>query len=110
MSEYSSILSKATIFLLLIVLIFTGFHVKRELSLSQEAQQALQETTSYDALQNSQTVDYQMVVLDGAEEKDVRYYSKKLQGYRYYRMKPDLSYEEVPITKTAFLPSQYKGE
>ena len=51
-----------------------------------------------------------MVVLDGAEEKDVRYYSKKLRGYRYYRMKPDLSYEEVPVTKTAFLPSQYKGE
>lgn len=108
--ERRDFLSHAITFWLGIVLLFAGIFANREAGLSEEAQQALQETTSYDALQNVQTEDYQMVVLDGEGEKDVRYYSKKMRGYRYYRVKPDLSYEEVTVTETAFLPDSYKGE
>lgn len=101
-------ISHAITFWLVIVLLFAGIYANREIGLSEEAQQVLQETASYDALQNVQTEDYQMVVLDGKEEKDVRYHSKKMRGYRYYRVKLDLSYEEVPVTETAFLPELYK--
>lgn len=75
-----------------------------------DIQQVIQEAGTYDALQNCETEDYRMVVLDrDAWEKDVRYYSKKYRHYLYYRVKPDLSAEEVPVTETAFLPDQYRG-
>lgn len=96
-----------TISLFLILFIFfIVVYAFREASISKEEQQHLQEALSYDDLQNHQTDDYQMIVLDGEEKKDIRYYSKKMRGYRYYRVKLDLSYEEVPVTDTAFLSNR----
>ncbi|WP_278961511.1 hypothetical protein [Mitsuokella multacida] len=79
---------------------------------SAEGKNIIQKTASYDALQNCETEDYRMVVLDNKDTggKDVRYYSRKHDYYIYYRVKPDLSVEEVSVTRTAFLPDQYKGE
>lgn len=78
---------------------------------SEEGKNAIQAAASYDALQNCETEEYRMVVLDRDEwEKDVRYYSKKHHHYLYYHVKPDLSVEEVPVNETVFFPDQYKGE
>lgn len=90
---------------LLFLIFFIGIYAFREISISKEAQQHLQEALSYNDLQNHQTDDYQMVVLDGVGEKDIRYYSKTHHSYRYYRVKTDLSYGEVPVTETVFLPN-----
>lgn len=96
---------------IVISLLFLAFFSYRCSIISEEGKKAIQETASYDALQNCETEDYRMVVLDrDAWEKDVRYYSKKYRHYLYYRVKPDLSAEEVPVTETAFLPDQYRGE
>lgn len=91
-------------------LLFLAFFSYRTTIISEEETKAIQETESYDALQNRETEDYRMVVLDNTWEKDVRYYSKKYQHYVYYRVRPDLSVKEISVTETAFLPSRYKGE
>lgn len=96
---------------LVISLLFSAFFTYRGSIVSEEGKNAIQEAASYDALQNCETEDYRMVVLDrDAWEKDVRYYSKKYHHYLYYHVKPDLSVEEVPVSETVFLPDQYKGE
>lgn len=99
-------LMAAFVCLILVSLLFL-FRSYRVISPSVEARQALREVASYDALQSCETADFQMTVLDGKWwEKDVCYYSKKYNSYRYYRVKPDFSYEEIsPIQY-----NQCKGE
>lgn len=99
-------LTAAFVCLILVSLLFF-FGSYRELSPDVEARQVLREVASYDALQSCETADFQITVLDDKWwEKDVCYYSKKYNNYRYYRVKPDLSCEKIsPIQY-----NQRKGE
>lgn len=107
--ELKSMLFPYTRDLLFILLaLCTLGYALHEVQISKEAQQHLQEISSYETLQNTKTSDYQLVVLDGKWEKDVRYYSKKYHSYRYYCVKPDLSYKEVFVTETCFSSDRYK--
>lgn len=75
-----------------------------------DIQQVIQEAGTYDALQSRETKYYLMFVLDNAGEKDIRYYDKNLHLYHFYRVKPDLSVEEVPFTEIDSLPANIKLE
>lgn len=111
-NQWIFVLVSLSIFALLILICGIQYN-NQKVETPQKAQQALQETTYYDMLQNRLTGTYEMIVLDGETEKYVRYHPKKKSGrddyYLYYRVKPDLSYQEVPITETPFPPVQYEN-
>lgn len=103
------------VFAMIFVVIPTPFFMLNNYiksSLAETAvKEAIQEAGSYDALQSRETTrGYRILVLDNVEEKNICYHVKGTHEYYYYRVKPDLSVEEVPRIETAFDSDQCEEE
>lgn len=103
------------VFGMLFFVIPTSFYMLSDYVKSRGAEtavkDAIQEAGSYDALKSREiTRDYQILVLDNVGEKNICYHVKGTHEYYYYRVKPDLSVEEVPVTETAFPSDQCNRE
>lgn len=103
----------------LLVLSFASFYQLTEVkipSIIAQADSRIEEFTDYDEISDQFTDAYDMTVHELNNAKEIRYYDKAtahapkfllLGGGRYdvtyyYRVKPDLSYERIPLDETSF--------
>lgn len=107
-----------TIGAVLLVLSFASFYQLFEVkipSIIAQADTRIEEFTDYDEISDQFTDTYDMTVHDLNGAKEIRYYDRAtahdpkfrlLSGGRYttyyYRVKPDLSYERIPLDETSF--------
>lgn len=108
-----------TIGAVLLVLSFASLYQLAEVkipSIIAQADTRIEEFTDYDEISDQFTDTYDMTVHELNGAKEIRYYDKAtahnpkfylLGGGRYdvtyyYRVKPDLSYERIPLDETSF--------
>lgn len=110
--------SAGIIGVMMVIMGFASFYQLNEVkipSIIAQADTRVEQFTDYDEISDQFTDTYDMTVHELNNAKEIRYYDKAtahdpefrlLSGGHYttyyYRVKPDLSYERIPLDETSF--------